>query len=367
MLKIFWFTLKSNYKIVWMSISIIIVSLALTAILGGAIKAMQESGVYAKETVAIYNDLSSPYKEALDDLLFEEEFEEILIIQKIENLDGADMLLENGDYHTLVIGTTIDGKDTLRIKSSKEESFMFSIGANFTSTINAITLIMDTGVISTKIQQQYSNTVLQTEVLTEGYPIGMDYYGVLTLLQLSAMLAILGVFSMLDDKSKNIFPRISTVPIPRAQIIAGRLLANVVYITSIQIVIAILSSVILGVNWGNNYLVIVAVFALYSVSATVLGMLAAAITKSVMPSIGIVIGIGSILWPKYSGAFSPFASVGKMAVFSPNFHAKNALFSAIYGGSQKIMLEGILWMAVIAVAMLAAYAAIERIKSNDSI
>jgi len=367
MFKIFWFTLKQDYKTIWISLSIIAVTLALSSILGSAVGNMQETGIGTVEKAAVYNHLSSPYKEYFDDMIFEGGFDEILEVEQIENADDADKLLEERVYDTIVIAEKIDGRETIKILSVKEESFMFSIGSEFANISNAVMLIQDTGMYTPAIEKQYTNEVLKTEELTGGRPIGTDYYGVQTLLQMSTMLAILGIFTVIDDKSKNISPRIKTVPISNFKIAAARLSANVIYMTSIQVIVAALSKYILGVNWSGNYLVILAAFTLFSLVTMTFAMLTATLTKSTMASIGILIGVGSTLWPRFSGAFSPFTRIGRAGYISPNFHAINAIFSGIYDGSSSIILESLLYLAAMAILLLGIYTLAERRKKYDSI
>ena len=367
MFKIFFFTLKNNLKAVWMSASVIIITIVIASVLGSAIAKTQETGIYSKEVTAVYNNLSSPYKEALNELLEDDNLSEIMVYDVFENKEDMNDLIENRQYNTTVIAENINGKDRLIIESSRDDSFMFTIGLNFTNTVNTISLISKTNDITPDMHNQYDSSTLQKQELEKGYPAGINYYGIQSLIQMTALLAVLGVFSVLDDKNKNIFPRIHTSPLSRFKVSAGRLLANVVYMVLIQIIIVVLLVVFMDVNWGTNYLLIVVVFALYSVCVTCLGMISAVLTKSVMASIGIILGIGSTIWPRFSGAFSPYYNVGPLAYTSPSFHVKNILFSSIYGGSQNAIIEGLLWLAGITLFFIAAYALTERLKKDESI
>lgn len=367
MLKIFWFTLKHNYKTIWLSISVAVVTLALASILGEAISNMQETGIAFKEKVAIYNNLSYPNNEYFDEVMFSGDFDAIIQVEKLDNEKNAEKLIEDRKYDTVVIAANIDGHDSIEIISVQKESFMCSIALKFTNIVNTFTLIGDEGIATPEVENQYSNEVLYTVELENGRPIGIDYYGVQTLLQMSTLLALMGIFTVMDDRTKNLFPRIQTLPISKSKIIAARLLANVTYMTSIQVAIAALSKYTLGVNWSGNYLVIITAFAMFSLVTTALAMLAATLTKSTMASIGIMIGLGSTLWPRYSGAFSPYTKIGKMGYTSPNLHTINAIFSAIYGGSSSIIIESLLWLTGMAILLLGAYALVERRRKNDNI
>ncbi|MCK5128924.1 MAG: ABC transporter permease [Clostridiales bacterium] len=367
MFTIFMFTIKNNFKAFWIPLSIIATTLIVIFLLGSILENMQKTGVNSKERVGIINEMNHPYKDEFDKMFEGNELKKILEITCLNENEDVQLLLEEGKFHTIIEAYYLDGKNSINVSTVYPESYVLAIATNFTQTANTVTMVMQNQGDMNTLEKQYNNKILKTKILEKGNPIGLDYYGVVSMLQMIAILGIIAVYAILDDKTKNIFPRIKTAPISNFNIIAGRTIANVLYITFILVVIATLASLILGVNWNGNYLVILTVFILFSFIITLLGMISAQLTKSVTASLGVIMGIGSVLWPKYSGAFSPFIKSTIMSYVSPNFHAKNVLFATIYGGSTKTIFEGLVFLFIIAIVMMSIFTIIERSKINDSI
>lgn len=368
MFKIFKFTMINNLKAIWITLSIIVVSIVMTALLGSALKSMQESGVFAKEKVGVYNQIQEPYKAEFDEMLKSAEFGKILDIEYIDSIKNIEAILEDDGYHTIVVGEYTNSKNTLTLHTLYRESFILNIVSNFAQTANTISMIVEKSPSSVSaLIDSYDNEVLKTIELPKGSPMGIDYYGVVSFLQLTSLLGIIAVYSILDDKGKNIFPRINTAPISKGKVILGRMLADVIYISLVLVAIAVSLRLILGVNWSGNYLVILAVFVLFSVIITLLGMISAKLTKTIFGSLGMIMGIGSVIWGRYSGAFSPYMTMGKIAYFIPNFHARNVIFATIYGGSKATIYEGLLYLVIIAFGMGMLFILLERRKTNERI
>jgi|GEM_PF-2983706 len=367
MFRFFWFTLKKNIKAVWLTISVVAISILMMALIGGAIESLQKTGVYSKEIVGIFNQLDSPYKEEYEKILSSDHFENIMEINYVDSIVELEKMMEDGEFHTIVIGEVVDGKNTFRVESVFPESFMLPVTANFVQTANTIALVLENANGYVNFEDQYQNQVLKTHKLSGGFPVGYDYYGIQTPLQMVVILGMLAAYSILDDKNKNISQRIKTAPISKYKVIFGRMMANIIYITCVFVITSICSHFILGVNWNGNYLIILMVFLLFSTITTILGMFAAVLTKSIIASIGIILGVGCTIWPRYSGAFSPYYDVGIMAYMSPSYHAKNVMFATIYGGSSSTILQGLLSLLLIAAVLLGMFFVAERSKINDSI
>ncbi len=102
----------------------------------------------------------------------------------------------------------------------------------------------------------YDNAVLNTIALPKGSPDGIDYYGIQTILQMSSLLCLISIYTVLNDKTKNIYPRIMTIPVSKAKVISARAMADVLFVWVVLIILAVLSNVILGTNWSGNYFII---------------------------------------------------------------------------------------------------------------
>lgn len=330
---------------------------------GNALKEMQETGIIFNEQVAYLNELDDSYHDMLDQLIYDKEYNQVFRVTKVLSKEEGIKGIEDGTYQTFISAVTKEERNDIHIYSVNSLSPTKSIVSTFAETSN---FIINTYKHGEQWKESDENTVLKKELSSKGTPIGINYYSIQTLLQILVFAGIVGIFSVLEDYEKNTYLRIKSSPISKTRIIVARLMANITYLFILSSVIIGFTIILFDANWHGNPIIIAAAIFLHVTIVTGIGMLAATITKSTGVSIGIVIVV-QIIWSKLSGAFGPEPSTGFFANMSPNVHAKNIIYATIYDGSNRLILESLVALIIIAFIILGIFFLLDRRKSNDYI
>lgn len=361
MFRVFILTLKRNFHNIPITLSIVAGTLIMSGILGNALKDMQENGITFTESVAYSNELEGQYGTMLDQLILDPKLTDVFQVIKVESEEAGIKGVEDGIYNTLIRAKEIDGKQEILIYSVNEQSPIRSIIDSFVETANYAIIAYEQG---RNWQVNDDTESLFNKVKTEkGVPVGIDYYAVVTMLQTLVFGGLIGIFSILEDYEKNTILRIKSSPMSSNRIFLARILANTLYLTVMCMIIAVLTTIFYGANWQGNYAIIIGALVLFSAIVNGLGMVLAAVTRSSGLSIGIVV-LALMLWSKGSGAFGPNPIHTIFTNLSPNVHAKNAIFAAIYGGSNQLLFQSFLGLVIIGSVIYGLVFITNRRKSN---
>lgn len=346
MFKVLILTIKRNFMNIPMIISIVCFSMLMIFILGNAIEGMQTSGGAFLEHVAYLNEDDSMVGQAFDDMMHSDDLGTFIEVTTVSSTQEGQALVENGGHQTFV---SIKNNH-ISLFTISEMSPLVSVLEAFTTTTNyyyEATLLGET-------VTEYEDDVLIRDMLSYGMPVGIDYYAVQTLLQTLVFGGLFGMFSVLEDKEKNLHVRYMTAPLARWKVMVAKIIANTLFLSLLGGSVVMASSLMYDANWGNQYWLIALAILLHCLIITGIGMLGASITNSASITTGIILLLLTV-FSKVAGAFTPVPEASPISILSPNAHAKNVIFGSIYGGSSQLIITGIIGLMLLAVLLFIAY------------
>lgn len=197
------------------------------------------------------------------------------------------------------------------------------------------------------------NGYTQMETDAEATPDAMSYYAIAMLMMVLLYGAEYGCNSIADDYFGVIGERIKTTPIKRYEQYIGKMLGMVVATTLQGIFIVLLTGLVYGAKWGNNYLALLGVIFSMSAASVTLGACLCMITRD-GPKGQAMVSLLVIACTFLAGGFVKM-DMGPLKFVSPNYYAQTAMFNSIYNGDNVIALQniGILWLFVIGASAVA--------------
>ncbi len=184
-------------------------------------------------------------------------------------------------------------------------------------------------------------------------PDAMSYYAIAMLMMVLLYGAEYGCSSISDDFFGVIGDRIKITPIKRYEQYIGKMLGMIVATTLQGLFIVLLSGLVYGANWGNNYLaLLVCIFSMSAASVT-LGACLCMITRDGAKGQSMV-SLLVLACTFLAGGFIK-VDMGALKYISPNYYAQTAMFNSIYNGDTGIAMQniGILWLFVIGASAVA--------------
>lgn len=196
-------------------------------------------------------------------------------------------------------------------------------------------------------------------------PEVIDYYSVLTLLQMLIVGAIFGVFIVNLNKESDMHIRINSLPVSRLTLIIGRVIGSVTYLFLGSIFIILFTKYVYKANWSGNPAIILGTLLIFCIISVGIGIVTGTLVKSFSSSLMIILLL-MMVFATLSGAITPVSAEGFLSNLSPNTHAKIIIFGTIYGYSREVMLEAALWLVgFITVIYSIAIALVRRVKHDN--
>ncbi len=225
----------------------------------------------------------------------------------------------------------------------------------FTSSLNANVAVQKHFNGSKSLPQEidFENGYTRMEIDAEATPDAMSYYAIAMLMMVLLYGAEYGYNSIADDYFGVIGERIKTTPIKRYQQYIGKMLGMVTATTLQGIFIVLLSGLVYGANWGNNYLALLGIIISMSAASVTLGACLCMITRDGARGQSMVVLL-VIACTFLAGGFVK-VDMGPLKFISPNYYAQTAMFNSIYNGDTAIALQniGVLWLFVIGASAIA--------------
>ncbi len=223
-----------------------------------------------------------------------------------------------------------------------------------TGVLNADTAVRDNlGIETFPHDLNLEDGYVKIEADAKSTPDAMSYYAIAMLMMVLLYGAEYGCASIADDFFGVIGDRIKITPIKRYQQYIGKMIGMVVATTIQGLFIVLLSGLVYGANWGNNYLALL--FNIFSMSAAsvTLGACLCMITRDGAKGQSMV-SLLVIACTFLAGGFIK-VDMGPLKFISPNYYAQTAMFNSIYNGDTGIALQniGILWLFVIGASAIA--------------
>jgi ABC-2 type transport system permease protein len=256
-------------------------------------------------------------------------------------------------------------KQTVYLYGEKNLVFVENLVNSFISRYNVATAVKS---VNGKPVQPTTANVLKRVFYTKdaAVPDAMDYYAVLTLLQMLFMGAMLGIFITSRTSGSDIHIRLDSLPVAQWKLILGKILGSTVYMMMASIITILFTKYVYHSNWNGNMLIILGALLLFSLISIGMGIIIGIIIPGFATGLMIVMLL-MMFFATASGGIMPSSSMDFLSFISPNFHAKNILFGTIYGYSKQVIIEALLWLVGMLAVTFGAGALLLRRVGYDNI
>jgi len=335
-----------NIRDIRMAAILLVFPIITVYILGNAVGNFFSTDVVNKIPVGYVNEDSGLIGEEFDEFVKQQEISDRLEIINYDDKDLAEGDIDNGKIDVMIylpnnLSEEIlkENNQSIELYGKKNIEFVESLTNSFISTYNTLNAVIS---VSGRPVLPNSEGSIKRIFYTKDakMPTMVDYYSVLTLLQVLIIGAIFGVFIVTRGTDTDMHIRIHSLPVSRWALIIGRILGSTVYLLLSAIVVILFTKYVYQANWDGNLLIILGTLTIFSIMAVGIGALIGSLIPSFSTSLMIVLLL-MIFFGTISGAVSP-ASTGGIGIISPNFHAKILIFGTIYGYSKDIMKEAAL-------------------------
>lgn len=318
-------------------------------ILGTVIQSEFSREIEQKISVGYLNEDTGVIGSQFDRFINSKDILKQLEVKKYKNLDEGQQALENGEINTFIVlpdklsqDINQEGKLSIQLNGGKNVEFVESLMESFTRTYNAVDAVITQGGIPQAEVSENNLTRIFYGKSSEA-PRAIDYYSVLTLLQMLVVGAIFGIYIVRKEDGSDLQIRMHTLPVSRWALILGRVLGSVVYLTLTSGITIIATSVLYHSNWNGNPLVILATIIAFCSITVGIGILIGLFVKD-FPTSLILVMILMIFYGTFSGSISPQSTNHTLGFLVPNYHAKILLFGTIHGYPVEMMAEASYWL-----------------------
>jgi len=335
-LNIAYYTALRNFKDKRMLAIILLFPIVLILILGTALESMFSPRMLAAAKVAYLNVDKGTLGRQLDVVLNDEEIQSYVTLLSVTDTAEGLAAVGSGSVEAFVYVPEDYSSKLLRGEQAEvylhtplQHPMIRGLLTNYTDSLNTQLVLADLGQTAAPIWNSY---VTDSSISKQGKaPRAIDYYAVQTLLQVMLMGAWYGIGSIQDDRDKNTITRLRTAPISRWKELLGKTLANVLVLFVQAAVVVLFSLLVYKANWSGESIIIIATLMLFSVLTIAMGLLIGTLTSDSNKAFGLLWCV-MLFFSISAGAFGT-ADLGIWARLSPNYYAKTALFTTIYGGS----------------------------------
>ncbi|MDP4088705.1 MAG: ABC transporter permease [Bacillota bacterium] len=356
-----------NLRDIKMFALLVVAPLIMIPILGNSIQGYFSGDIDKKIAVGYICQDNGIVGQEFDSFLGNGEISKRLDLKKYSNLAEGQEGLKDNKVEALIYlpeglsqSVSSDLRETIQIYGDKNVELISSIVKGFTASYNAVKAAALIG--GNPTAEFKTDSSIERIVYTEDgtNPRAIDYYGVLTLLQMMIIGAIFGVFITTKDYGTDIHIRIHSLPVKKGTLIFGRIIGSGAYVFLGALITMISTKFLYGVNWNGNPVIILGTILVFSFTAVGLGVLIGSLVSGFSTALMIVLLL-MIFFGTFSGAISPASVNDTVKNFIPNYHAKVLLFGTIYGYSRQVMVEAAIWLAGIMIVVYgAAWIAVRR-------
>lgn len=352
------YTAWRNLKDIRMLGMLMLGPIILILILGSALDGLYQPQSVEPAAVAYLNLDPGPYGEGLTSLLQGAAASPYLDLISVASATDGQGLLASGAVTAFVqipadFSLAVSRGQSARIDLFSPASSPVVLGLlqNYLDGLTAQRVVAAQGGDFAPADNDYLDS---DSVRTEGkLPRAMDYFAVQTLLQFMLMGSWYGIASVQEDREKNTAVRLQLAPVKPHNVLLGKLTANILVLFLQVTIVALFTKFVYGADWSGSLPAIAATLLLFAVICIGLGTL-----------IGSLFSAGTraftVLWccmfcfSVVSGAFGKVAAgslLGRLAVFSPNHYASQAIFGAIFDGQADLIGHSLLVLLAMAVTV----------------
>lgn len=307
-------------------------------------------------------------------LLAAEETKKLIDARSFSDEAAAREAVEEGEIDNYFI---IDENTTKRIASGTAASIRLEGQKNIElvqTILNAY--IAKSNAISLALSITGNNTVPELRKSPSGYferitplnaklPEAIDYYAVLTLLQLMTMGAILGIFIVGRNQQSNIHIRLYALPVSKWTLIYGKVLGSGMFLFLSCIITVVFTKYIYHANWDGNLILIGLVLIVFSFLCIGMGIMIYSFINNYASALSLSF-LFMIIASSAGGSISPITTIQSLNIINPIYYAKVLLFGILYNYPTRLMLRsasGLL--AVTAVIYALSYLKLRRVNYDN--
>jgi ABC-2 type transport system permease protein len=352
-------------------VTMIVMPLILTAILGAALSdVMGGDGGFSETTVGLYQADQDPIAEALrTEVLLELEFVKVKLAQddaelkellKSGKIDvGLSIPVEwssdinNGGLKEISIYSQTDKKVKATVIQSIVESFSERVKTVSLSTTAVISDLTESRAATTGAGTENMKEVVdiivadlnqagQIQFEIEEESIGkkmvssMQYYAAAMAVMFLLFNATMGAKSIIQERNTETLARLMMSPTSNGSILIGKFMGTLLFALIQLIIFYMATSLFYDVNWGGNILQVLAVGIAYSVAVSGLSMILAAIVSEEKTT-DLISGVGVQIFAILGGSMLPIYifpdALQTFANITPNKWALTSFLDVMSGTS----------------------------------
>lgn len=339
-----------NLRDIRMLVIFIVFPVITIFILGTVIQSAFSDDIIKKIPVGYVNEDTGVIGKQFDKFLDNEEINKRLEISEYSDSDDGHKALKEGKIDTLIYLSKDlsqsfgkDSKTSIQLYGNKNIEFVENLVRGFTSSYNAVDAVITAGGNPSAGSLTESSLKRIFYGKNSEAPRAIDYYSVLSLLQMLVIGAIFGVFIITKNQGSDIHIRMHTLPVNRWTLILGRIIGSVVYLTLSSAITIAVTKILYNADWNGNPLIIVSAIIVFCCITVGIGILIGLFVKSFSTSLVLVMLL-MIFFGSFSGSVSPQSTNNTINFLIPNYHAKVLLFGTIHGYSKQVMTEAFLWL-----------------------
>lgn len=259
---------------------------------------------------------------------------------KIDNYFVVPVDITNKLHNGETVTVNIEGKKNIELVQSLLEGYV--------SKSNAYSIAMN--ITKTPIVEKSATYFERVSPLDKKLPKAIDFYSVLTLLQMMSLASMLGIFIVSRNKDSNIHIRLYALPISKWTVIYGRVIGSSLFLFISCSVTVVFTKYVYHANWDGNLILIGGVLMAFSLLCIGIGILLGSLIKSIASAIGTSFLI-MFVTSTAAGSTTPSAAIPSLNIINPIYYAKVLIFGELYSYPNSIMLKSALGLLVMIVVV----------------
>lgn len=355
----------------------------LTLILGFALKdnfALGNTSI-AKIKIGLVIEDKGKYSGEFMKYIEVSESRERVDIIKFGNIDDAKLQLSEGNIKNIIYlpnnyseNISIGKNGKIKLITEKERNYYDNLAKEIIDCFNKQEelKVIESNSNETNIGKAKSLEVKYVTA-TEKMPTAMDYYGVTMLVMFILSSSKQGCSTYSRIKKTSLGERQRLAPICKGIDVLASIIAQVISGTFEWILYVGICRAFLGVNYGDNILIFIALCSILSVFSIFFGMIVGKIVGNYGKAqvlLRFFVYISTFLTGGFSGNSLLNSSnilLSKIATMLPNAFGHSILFSYIYSGNKETVINSLLSMAIEVVVLILISVLIEKRRRNGYI
>jgi len=365
-LSIGYYEFLKNLRDIKMFALLLIFPILIVFILGNAIGGFFSNDIKSIIPVGYINSDTGDTGKALNTFLNNGEIKKRIELINYDDKKQGQKALETGAINTLInVPSVLSKEQSIQVSGNADVEFIESMLTSFIISYNGTKALISVNgknidnEITTNIKRiYYTKTAIKLSA--------MNYYAVLTLLQMLIVGAILGIFITTKNYGSDMPIRMHSLPVKEWTIVTGKIMGSTLYLFLAACINILFTKVVYGVNWDGNPLIIIGTILVFCSIVIGIGVMLGLFITSFSMSLMIVM-LMMTFFGTLSGAISPAIANDSISFLIPNYHAKILLFGAIYGYPKQVMIQSAVWLLGIMVFLYGIISILIRRVSYDNI